>query len=473
MHIWQQLTQWFPHIWLGISSLWLIYMLVLSVWIVLQKREAAATLSWVLALSFLPVLGFLIYHFFGPQRIKRQRLKRIRSRAKLDASTGHRNLIHSSALMKLIEACTGFASSNVQSVKLLINGANTFNALCDAIEKAKHHIHLEYYIFEPDQTGTRIRDALVERAKAGVQVRLLLDAMGSSRISETFLAPLRAAGAEIAFFHRLRLRLRRLWAPKLNLRTHRKIVIIDGSTGFTGGINITDEENETVRDDAYHDLHLRMDGDAVRWLQLAFLEDWVYAGKLVPKSPLFWPEALTGEIRTQVIPAGPDSSWEAIHRAKLLGISQAKSRVWLSTPYFVPGEAARMALTSAALRGVDVRVLVPKDSDSRLVTAAARSYFDELLLAGVKVFEYPRMLHTKALLLDEDIVILGSSNFDNRSFRLNFELCVLFEDAGVAENLEAVFIHDFKAASAVSAARKLSFPARLAEAGARLLSPLL
>jgi cardiolipin synthase len=174
-----------------------------------------------------------------------------------------------------------------------------------------------------------------------------------------------------------------------------------------------------------------------------------------------------------VLPAGPDSPWETIHRTMLLAIYDAQQSIWLSTPYFVPGEAARMALTSAALRGVDVRLLVPAHSDSRLVTAAARSYFDELQSAGVRVYEYPRMLHMKALLIDEHVAILGSSNFDNRSFRLNFELCVLFEDAGVAADLQRILAHDLELADEVAVPRPMGLPARLFEATARLLSPLL
>jgi cardiolipin synthase A/B len=474
MHIWQQLNQWFPHLWFGISTLWIIYMIILSVWIVLQKREAAATLSWVFALAFLPVIGFLIYHFLGPQRIKRQRLKRVRSRARLDKNNSKHDVlsIHS-PLMQLTQASTGFAPSQVQSVQLFADGISKFDALIDAIQQAKHHVHLEYYIFEPDQTGTRVRNALIEKAQSGVQVRLLIDAIGSARVTERFLAPLRQAGADVAFFHRTLFRWRGLWAPKLNLRSHRKIVIIDGRLGFTGGINITDDENGAVSRDYFHDLHLCMQGDAVRWLQLAFIEDWAYAGKNVPKGDAYWPESIDGAIHTQVIPAGPDSPWEPIHRSKLFAISQAKTRVWLTTPYFVPGEAARMALTSAALRGLDVRLLVPKRSDSRLVTAAAASYFDELLAAGIRIYEYPRMLHTKALLIDQETVILGSSNFDNRSFRLNFELCVLFENLQVASSLETIMSKDFDDADLVTSPRPLGFAARLAEAGARLLSPLL
>lgn len=460
------------HFWLPL--LWMGYLLVLAVWIVLQKREPIATLSWLLSLALLPIIGLLIYHFLGPQRIRRQRLKRLRSRARLDRDTsafgGPRDC---SALMRLAAAASGYAPSSASRVQLLVDGAATFDALIADISQAQRHVHLEYYIFEPDMTGARVSAALCERANAGVRVRLLLDAIGSSRLSREFLAPLREAGVDVAFFHRTRLRLRRLWRPKINLRNHRKIAIIDGRIGFTGGINITDEENERLRDNAYHDLHVRIEGEAVRWLQLAFIEDWAYASAHTPVETDLWPEAAVAGISAQVLPAGPDSPWEAIHRTMLAAIHGAQQRVWLATPYFVPGEAARMALTSAALRGVDVRLLVPARSDSLLVTAAARSYFDELQAAGARVFEYPRMLHTKALLVDSEIAILGSSNFDNRSFRLNFELCVLFADAGVAGDLERVLAADLDAALEIATPRLLGLWPRLCEATARLLSPLL
>jgi cardiolipin synthase len=462
-----------PHLMLVLSLLWGAYLLVLAGWIVLQKREPIATLSWLLSLALLPIVGFLIYHFLGPQRIHRQRLRRLRARARLAYCDTDEACGDCSALMRLGTASSGFAPSSATAVQLLCDGAATYDALLAAVAAAKSHVHLEYYIFEPDRTGTRVRDALCERARAGMRVRLLLDALGSARLSAAFLAPLRAAGAEVRFFHDTRLRLRRLWRPKFNLRNHRKLVVVDGCIGFTGGINITDQENERIRPDAYRDLHLRLEGEAVRWLQLAFAEDWTYAGGRLPYSEDLWPALPHGDIATLILPAGPDSPWEAIHRCKLAAISQARERVWLATPYFVPGEAARMALTSAALRGVEVRLLVPARSDSRLVSAAARSYFEELQAAGVRVFEYPRMLHSKALLVDDAVCLLGSSNFDNRSFRLNFELCALFENAGVAADLERVLAEDFSRASPVPAPRPLGLPARLEEAMARLLSPLL
>jgi cardiolipin synthase len=467
--LWQDLH---PHLRLWLTLAWGLYLVYLVGWIVLQKREPVATLSWILSLAFLPVLGLAIYHLLGPTRIRRQRLKRMVARARMEELRfGARQPVDASPLMRLAQGSSGFLPSSCLSVQLLVDGVATFDALVAAIAQAQHHVHLEYYIFDPDHTGSRVRDALVERARAGVKVRLLLDALGSSGASRKFLAPLREAGGEVAFFHRFRLR--RLIHPRLNLRSHRKIVVIDGRIGFTGGINISDTENPALREDAFHDLHLQMQGEAVRWLQLAFVEDWVYASGQVPKEAEQWPELATGPIRTQVLPAGPDSPWETIHRVMLAALHRGRERIWLATPYFVPGEAARMTLTSAALRGLDVRLLVPRRSDSSLVSAAARSYFEELMAAGVRVFEYPRMLHTKALLVDADTCVLGSSNFDNRSFKLNFELCVLFEDAGVAAGLEDILRRDLSLAREVTAPRQLRFLPRLGEASARLLSPLL
>ena len=462
-----------PHIGTGLLVVGVGYLVVLSGWIVLQKREPVATLSWVLSLAALPFLGFFIYYLFGPQRIKRQRLKRLRARAALQSSIPTLGGTDDGAdLARLALATTGFSPTLCEAT-LLVGGARTFDALVSAIEAAEHHIHLEYYIFEPDRTGTRIRDALVERARNGVRVRLLLDAVGSSNLTRAFLDPLHFAGAEIVWFHPFRLR--RLKRPKFNLRTHRKLAVIDGRLAFTGGINITDDEDERLDPQAFHDLHLKLEGGVVAWLQVAFLEDWSYAAKIALRDARLWPEVAPGHIPTLVLPSGPDSPWESIHRMHIEAITKADTRVWLVTPYFVPAEAARYALTSAALRGLDVRLLVPRVGDSKIVSAAARSYYDELLAAGVRVFEYqPRMLHSKALLVDADTVLVGSANFDNRSFRLNFELSVLLRDPVLAAEMEAVYLTDLREAREVTKDRpRTPLPRQLAEACARLLSPLL
>ena len=463
-----------PNLGLYLVLGWLTYVVWLGLWIVLQKREPVATLSWLISLAALPYIGFLIYFFFGPQRIRRQRLRRVRARATLPPPPeGLVPTPDAIELARLAQSTTGLPPITATRVDLLIDGSAKYVALLEAIASARDHIHLEYYIYLPDRTGTALRDALVERARAGVQVRLLLDAVGSGRTKRKFLQPLVEAGAEVAWFHPMKLQW--FWKrPWLNLRTHRKIVVIDGEIGFTGGINITDEEDERLREDAYRDLHLRLEGDIVRELQLVFIEDWAYAtGE--PPLRVHHPAPHRGTISAQVLVSGPDSSWEAIHRVHVAAIHSAQRRVWLVTPYFVPGEAARMALTSAALGGLDVRLLVPKVCDSRLVTLAARSYFDELLEAGVKVHEYgPRMLHSKALLCDDDLAIVGSANFDHRSFRLNFEVSVLFRDKALAAELESLIQGECNLAPRVREDRAQPlWSTRLPEGLARLVSPLL
>lgn len=462
-----------PHIGLYLTLGWALYLFWLGGWIVLQKREPAATLGWLMGLALLPYLGFVVYYWLGPQRIHRHRLRRARSRAAGLAATALPPDDTARELARLGQATTGLAPATADSVRLLVDGAAKYTALLADVAAARRAIDLEYYIYLPDRTGTALRDALVERARAGVRVRLLLDAIGSGKTSRAFLQPLVDAGGEVAWFHPLRLRW--FWKrPWLNLRTHRKIVVIDDAIAYTGGMNITDEQDERLRTDAYRDLHLRLTGEVVRALQLVFVEDWAYATGAPPRlSPA--PPVGAGAIATQALVSGPDSEWEAIHRLHVGAIHAARRRVWLVTPYFVPGEAAMMALTSAALGGLDVRLLVPKLSDSRIVTWAARSYFDELLAAGVKVYEYgPRLLHSKALLVDDDLALIGSANFDHRSFRLNFEVSMLFRDAGIAAELARLVEGELASAPRVhrDRARPL-WRARLPEALARLVSPLL
>lgn len=469
-----------PHLKTYLTSAWLVYLVVLAGWIILQKREPAATISWVLSLAVLPYVGFLIYFALGPQKIKRQRLRRSRSRDGLDSHQVQCPPGEVCTELALLgQATTGLPPSSATAVDLLVDGAATYDALVEAISQARNHVHLEYYIFEPDRTGERIRDALIERARAGVHVRLLLDAVGAGKVNRRFLQPLIEAGCAHCWFHPTQFR--PFTRPWVNLRTHRKIVVIDGVVAFAGGINITDEENDALNPDAYRDLHLRLEGEVVRGLQQVFIEDWVYASGQAREhfqGTVAWPDnraAADGGIAVQVLTSGPDSDWEAIHRLQVGAIHEATSRVWLVTPYFVPGEAATMALTSAALSGLDVRLLVPKQSDSKLVTFAARSYFDQLLAAKVKVYEYgPRMLHTKALLCDDNLAVLGSANFDHRSFRLNFEVALLFRDQAFNARLAELLEGEFATANRVQDQRNRSFwRNRLPEAVARLGSPLL
>lgn len=462
------------HIKAYIAAAWVIYIAGLGLWIVLQKREPVATLSWLVSLAAMPLLGFLVYYVFGPQRIHRQRLRRIRTRATLPPPPpGQAPDPGAIELARLAQSTTGLPPTTATRAELLIDGAAKYTRLLTDIAAAREHVHLEYYIFQPDRTGIALRDALVARARDGVKVRLLLDAVGSGKVGRQFLAPLLAVGGEVAWFHPMRLRW--FWKrPWLNLRSHRKIVVIDGLVAFTGGINVTDQEDERLDAAAYRDLHLRLEGDVVRSLQQVFVEDWAYATGAPPlQLPHVAPQP--GTVAAQVVISGPDSPWEAIHRLHVGAIHSARRRVWLMTPYFVPGEAAMMALTSAALGGLDVRLLVPKHSDSRLVTYAARSYFDDLLVAGVRIHEYgPRMLHSKALLCDDELAIIGSANFDHRSFRLNFEVSVMFHDRDLVAKLARLVEHECHDCMRVRDDRdRPLWRTRLPEGLARLVSPLL
>ncbi len=467
------------------SVAWSLYIAVLAVWIILQKRAPVSTLSWILSMALLPIVGYVIYYFFGPQRLRKHRLKRLRSQTALYSEADFSKLRASAvdapeALRQLVQLGTAACDlpiATARRVDLLVDGAQTFDAIFDAIRAAQHHVHLEYYIYEPDHIGTALRDLLVQKAREGVQVRLLVDALGSKRLGRRFLAPLLDAGAQVGLFHASRIG--RRWRPVINFRTHRKIVVCDGLVGFTGGINITDEEDQRTRKDAYHDVHLRLEGSAARLLQMTFLEDWIYTtgerpSDMVQQHAHLMPATEPGPHPVQILTSGPDNAREGIHRMVVAAINAASSRVWLTTPYFVPGEPGLMALTSAALRGLDVQLLVPRKSDSAIVSAAARSYFDELIAAGVKVWEYRAgMLHSKTLLIDDNCAFIGTANFDNRSFRLNFEVCAVVYGQVLAEPLARQFDADLQQAKAVPAMRRLPLLRQLGDATARLFSPVL
>lgn len=465
---------------------WALYLAGLALWIILQKRSPATTVAWLLSLALLPVVGYLIYYFFGPQRLKRVRLRRLRSRATIAAQADAAQAReHADAAPLRVRQMARLAYntcdnplSTAQSVDLLVDGEATFDAIFEAIDAARHHVHLEYYIFATDHTGRALRDLLARKAREGVKVRVLIDALGSVGAGRRFFRCLTDAGGELAFFHDTRIG--RRFRPVINFRTHRKIVVCDGQIGFVGGLNVTDDQDERVNPDAYHDVHLRIGGGAVRWLQMVFLEDWFYTadesrGKTPPDdSERLFPPVPAGPHYVQILHSGPNDERESIHRAQVSAIATAQRRAWLTTPYFVPTAPAMMALTSAAMRGVDVRVLVPERADSWIVSAAARSYYDELVAAGVRIWEYRgRMLHSKTLVVDDDCSFVGTANFDNRSFRLNYEVCALAYGPALAERLQAQFRKDLAVSRRVPVIRRERLARRFVDALARLFSPVL
>ena len=391
---------------------------------ILERRSPAATLAWLLALLFLPYIGAAVYLLLGPRRLRRRRLRYDRARNRLVQSASHRlrqdeqtppgfpDTALEQQLALLLKRSGQGVPAAALDIHLLETGDACFQAIEEAIAAATHHIHLEYYIWQPDGIGTRLRDLLIEKARAGVQVRLLLDAIGSNRVNRRFLKPLEDAGAATAWFNPISVA--RLRPTQLNFRTHRKIVVLDGQIGFIGGINVCDNHSSfSSSENAWRDTHLRIDGEPVHRLQFIFLEDWYFATDQAPFELAFFPpfsEESQSGLWLQLLESGPDNTRHAISKCFFAMIASAQHQILLTTPYFVPTEALTAALITAALRGVEVRLLVPHKSDSRLVTAAARSYYDELVSAGIKIDEYgPPMLHAKVLVVDKKIAAVGLS----------------------------------------------------------------
>ncbi len=462
-----------------------LWMAVAAVFVIMQRRSAQATLAWIFVLAFLPLLGFAVYFFFGPRRFERRRKRRARAHARirnLEVEEAEPAETRSQEAVNLMELCANAggpaARPRTANVEVFFDGRSKYAALEKAISKAKHHIHCEYYIWEPDRIGTRLRDALCEAARRGVRVRILVDGFGSSKAHDRFWAPLRDRGGDVRRFNALSLT---RWRPRMaNFRTHRKIAVIDGEVGFVGGMNVSDvHTDEFSAEAAWRDTHLLVRGPAVKGLQLVFFEDWHYAAESIPEDPEYLRgthELASGNRLLQVVASGPDENLDAIHKLFFSAIAGAHERVLLTTPYFVPDEALLSALDAAALRGAEVRILVPSGGDVPLVAAAASTYYPELLESGVRVFEYgPPVLHSKTLVVDDDLAVVGTANADNRSFRLNFEVVVASYDAVACDVLAEAFEKDLAKAREVTAQilADKSFPRRFFAASARLLSPIL
>lgn len=485
----------------------IVYIVVLATWILFEKRPPMSTLAWILALVALPYVGLVVFFFLGPRRLVRQRLRyeRVRDAARRESqSYGGATAIVSGrspsddpriAQLDRLAVSSGEPPADIcEEVTIFHDAASTFDAMEAAIARAKHHVHVGYYIFESGRVGARICDALVERARAGVTVRVLIDDVGSSAMSRAMIRKMKTNGIELARFHPVRFsRIRN----RFDFRNHRKILVCDGVVGFTGGINLSDDylpetgpagplspsppgRRRRLRrghPGPWRDTHVRMRGDAVRWLQLAFLCDFNYAAGALPhKLDYFPPPTREGRHRVQIVTSGPDRDVGPIESMYFAATALARSRVLVTTPYFIPNHAIIAALTTAARRGVDVRLLVPRRSDSLVVTAAARSYYDEILASGARVYEYqPTIVHAKTLVVDDFFAAVGTANMDIRSFRLNFEITAVLYGREHADELAAQFARDLASAKEVTrAARKsLTLGWRAAEASARVLSPLL
>ena len=469
--------------------------------VLLQRRERPmAALAWILCLIELPLLGIALWWLFGLTHMRRRKKKHRRAMKQIETKLARRRerlaqapsieeapsaqlphderdeLDELERVVDFFDIEAGvFPSSSGNRVTAYVNGEEAFEAFAEAVRSAKESVHFEFYIWSSDETGRHFRDLLIECAERGVEVRALYDAIGGAKVHGEFMKPLHRAGGESAPFLPVNLLERRL---RINFRNHRKIIVIDGRVAFTGGINLADEYAR------WQDTAYRFEGPVVHQFQEVFAEDWFFAsGKDLIEERYFPEEVLepkAGAEHTVVrlLASGPDSRASAIHKAFFIAITRARQRIWLMTPYFIPDEAIMMGLETAALRGIDVRIVVPGADASDVAVAhwAGRAFYERLLGAGVAIHEFSgKILHAKHLLIDRSWSFVGSSNMDIRSFRLNFETNCVVHDYRLNHQLAEYFLASLERSERIDFERFDGRPkrAKLLEATMRLFSPLL
>ena len=461
------------------------YALIIAGVVFLEHQNPYRTIAWILALVAFPVVGVLLYFYLGSSFSQRRTFRRIPrdEQQHEDATEALRRLYGvldceenlppaPGRLIPLLEQNSGARLTLRNRVEVLTNGEATFGALMEALRGARESIHLEYFSIAHDELGDAVREILCAQAQRGVTVRVLYDAVGSWGMGHDFAKLLKDAGAEVAPFSPVALPMLR---RDFNFRNHRKIAVTDGTVGFLGGLNIGDMYLGKSRLGFWRDTHLKIQGEGVGELQKIFLRDWSFATrtKLSPEG-LFPPGAEDlPESPLQIVPSGPDSEWNAVEQGYFTLIASAQRRLWLSTPYLVPTDGILSGLISAALGGVDVRLVIPSYPDHRTVYWASKSFLDPLLRAGARVFLYKKgFTHAKVIIVDDETASVGSTNMDLRSLAINFEVQAFIYDRSVVRRLEEDFVVDFADSHEMTWEEwsRRSLLDRARESGARLLS---
>jgi cardiolipin synthase len=452
------------------------------VWVLHLKRETMSAIAWSLTVVLVPFLGAFLFFLFGyqwvarPLRRKQRRLRLFKQLCVWSSEASVPVPRRWQMLARLAEHTEGFPVTAGNAVEFYHEGKALYAALVEAIASARHHVHIQFFIFRPDACGQQMIEALCAAARRGVIVRFLYDSMGAHDLSRRLLRQLRRAGGRHAPFLPL---LNPFYRLRVNLRNHRKIVVVDGRVAFVGGFNIGREYlGLDRRYGQWRDTHLRLEGPAVAGLQRVFLEDWHFASNEAVGGEEYYPRWTKpqGEVLAQVVASGPDSEYKAIRETYFAAIVRARKRVWLASPYYVPDTGLQDALCLAARSGVDVRLLILFRPDKWLPFLAARFYWGDLLAAGGKIYQYlPGMMHSKYLLVDGEWASVGTANFDNRSLFLNFEVNCQFFDRRVVQSLEERFLADLSQSIQVDPQVFAQRPwmSRIFENGARLFSPVL
>ena len=465
-----------------------------SIRAIMETRTSQGAIAWGISLNTFPYFAVPAYWVFGQANFSGYDVLR-RKNLLENSETGREaaRILSDEGMLatlstdrqrqqaELLENLSKFPLTRHNHAELLIDGEQTFDAIFKAIDKAKDYVLVQFFIIKDDELGRKLQSTLIDKASEGVRVFVLYDEVGSHSLPDEYIQKLKDAGVAIHPFNTTQGSGNRL---RLNFRNHRKIVVVDGDIAFVGGHNVGDEYlGKDPKLSPWRDTHVAVQGPVVQFVQVSFVEDWVWATNSIPKwgvgesDALNWTptRAADGDILAVCLPTGPADDLETCTLFFLHAISSAQKRLWIVSPYFVPDEQLMSALQLAALRGVDVRVLIPENPDHQLVYYSSFSYLEQAEKAGVKIFRYsPGFLHQKVMLIDDHASVVGTANFDNRSMRLNFEISMLFADREFAEEVEQMLLKDFENSRQVSAEEftEASFRFRLAVQLSRLLAPV-
>ena len=452
--------------------------------VLMDNKQPEKTMAWILVLCFMPIVGIIFYFFFG-QNTRKERLISSRSMDLLTKRSmlefAEQENLHiprrNRPLMKLFTNQNWALPFKDNEVSIFTDGYQFVSTLLYYIGQAEDHIHLDTYIIEDDPLGNLVADALIDKARQGVEVRLVYDDVGCWKVKDRFFDRMRAAGILVQSFMPVRFP---AFTGKVNYRNHRKLCVIDGKVGFIGGMNIALRYVKGTKRQAWRDTHLCIKGGAVYAIQRSFLVDWYFVCRELISDRRYYPsvdKSISNNCLTQIVTSSPISQWPDIMQGYVRIILQAHRYVFMESPYFLPTEPVLFAMRTAALAGVDVRLIVPRHGDAKLVEWASRSYLMEVIEAGVKVYLYEEGFnHSKLLVSDDNLSSCGSTNIDFRSFENNFEANAFFFGEGMALRIKKVFLTDQAKSTLVDDVAyfvKRPFLQRLFESLVRLLSPLL
>lgn len=447
----------FPTVKSIVWTLYIILVLVTIGFIVHDKREPVKALAWITVIALVPFVGMILYVVFGRNHRKEKMFNRkeIKDLEQLEVLCREqlrqfsnpdlllrRDIAENRDIITLLLNNNKALLTLKNRIKILNNGKQTFPEITDALKSATKFIHLEYYIFENDRVGNRIARILMDKARSGVEVRFIYDDVGSWGLSPKFIYKMKKAGVDVRCFMPVVFP----WlTSKVNYRNHRKIIVVDGVVAFTGGINIAERYLRGTRLGPWRDTHLKIEGEAVKMLQVVFVTDWFFVSKkqLLTAAKYFPESNIEQQTPLQIASSGPDSDWASIMQAFFAAITKAQKHIYISSPYFLPNQAILTALKVASLSGIDVKVMIPSHSDSKIVYWATRSYISELIEAGIKVYLFRRGFnHSKLIMIDGVFSSVGTANMDIRSFEDNFEVSAIIYDRKITQELEQTFIKD-------------------------------